>query len=103
MENPIEFNQVEFNQINSKFVEFLTQGRTHEDAYDLILLQGHNKSLVDLCVLEATVVSSDLFFQINCMAEQGLTPKQVVEFLQEKGYPDSVIKEHMEHFLEPEE
>ena len=91
------------DEILDKYIGFLSQGRTAEQAYDLVVLQGHDKSLVDLCLVEAQSFSIRIQSEIASMAKRGLSPSEVVQVLQEQGYPDFITRSHMELFLNPED
>jgi hypothetical protein len=92
------------DEILDKYYDLvLNQGKTLEQAYDILALQGYDKSLVDLCLIESPKLSAHIQSQIVSMANRGLSPKQVAEALRLEGYPESLIRSHMELFLEPEE
>ena len=92
------------NEILDKYYDLvLNQRKTLEQAYDIVVLQGYDKGLVDLYLIDAPKLSVRIQSQIVSMATRGLSPKQVVQALQLEGYPESLIRNHMELFLEPEE
>jgi hypothetical protein len=92
------------NEILDKYYDLvLDQRKTLEQAYDIVVLQGYDKSLVDLCLIDAANLSIHIQSQIVSMAKRGLSPKQVTQALRLEGYPESLIRSHMELFLEPEE
>lgn len=91
------------DQIINKYFELRSQGKSHEEAYDLIVLQGYPKELVDLCLIEAIKFTEVMQKEILRMAKSGLSPKEVVQVLVDEGYPELLIRANIEPLLDPEE
>ncbi len=90
------------DQIIDKYLELRSQGKSREEAYDFILLLGYPKVKVDEA-FELIEFDFAMKKEILCMAESGLSPKQVVQILVDEGYSEALIRSLMEEFLEPEE
>ncbi len=92
------------DEIVDKYYDLaFNQGKTLEQACDILLLQGYDRSLVNLCVIDAPKLSVHMQSQIVSMIKRGLSPKRVAQALRLEGYPESLIRNHMELFLNPEE
>lgn len=87
------------DEIVNKFFDLLAQGKTHEQAYDLLVLQGYSKSLVDSCLIDAVQLSVPICSEIVSGQKRGLSPKEVFQVLQAKGYPEPLIRIAMKQFL----
>ncbi len=90
------------DQIIDKYAELRSQGKTHEEAYDIIILQGYSKELVDLCLIQGIEFFVAMQKEIVRMAKSGFSPKEVVQVLVDEGYSESLIRAYMEPFLETE-
>jgi hypothetical protein len=91
------------DQIIDNYLDLRSQGRSHEETYDVIVLQGYSKELVDLCLIEAFEFSDAMQNEIIGMARSGLTPQEVVQVLVDEGHSEALIRAYMEPFLEREE
>ncbi|MBD1903779.1 hypothetical protein NDI44_27030 [Trichocoleus sp. DQ-A3] len=89
------------DEILGKYCDLLLKGKTSEQAYDILVLQGYDKSLVDLCLLDSMTFMAHVVSEITSMIKRGLSPNEVAKALRGKGYPESLIKTFMEMFLNP--
>lgn len=91
------------DQIIDKYFELRSQGKSHEEAYDIIILQGYPKELVDLCLIKAIEFSEVMQEEILRMVKSGFSPKEVFQVLVDEGYPEPLIRANIEPLLDPEE